>query len=169
MTLYCLLLTLMIGFGRPDGATVQPAYQFKLKRLTDAITSRMEGSKTVFTITSPSGIGSATVTLTASKWPKEVVLRLRYAKDRGFTRLEGFFVTTARMQVRELSGNGPHPDRAAFYLPDETGQVDRNAPPAGYLNITVEPREGGLEITLPPNLFTGSRKVEISWVDAYRG
>lgn len=43
-----------------------------------------------FLVTSPSGIGTATITLWQGNWPSDVRVRLRHAGDRPFTKVEGF-------------------------------------------------------------------------------
>jgi hypothetical protein len=39
--------------------------------------------------------------------------------------------------------------------------------PAGELDVRVEKRGGAVEVTLPANLLTGSRKVTFEWIQAY--
>ena len=38
----------------------------------------------------------------------------------------------------------------------------------GYLDVRVERKEAGLDVTLPANLLTGSAKLRLSWIDEFR-
>jgi len=144
----------------------EPAYDFTLQKKEDSIAVGRDGTRTVYTLASPSGIGGATIALTGGQLPKEIVLRFCQTQDRGFRDLEGFTLTTARLQVR---GSLKQSKQMPFYLPDSEGKLEADDTRfAGHLNVTAEKRERFLELTLPANLFVGSSKVEIGWIDAYR-
>ena len=91
------LLTCLILLAA-DAPTTSPAYRFDVTKPADALTVREEKDRTVFLITSPSGIGSATITPTAGQWPTRAVVRFLYTADRGFQRLEGIDATTNRQE-----------------------------------------------------------------------
>ncbi len=72
-------------------------------------------------VMSPSGIGDARLALTSGVWPKKVVVRLKYAADRPFTRLEGPGVTL-----------------------EEKEEQDE------YLKVELSPKKDGYEASIPP-------------------
>lgn len=144
-----------------------PKIESKLRREGDSITVREKGKGVQIVITSKTGIGSAEVRLTEGAWPKDVTLRFEYADGlgNGFKMLEGFTLTTERLRI-----DGSHKQSGALpvYFPDSEGTYDQNSPPGGHLRVTCAPVEGAMELVLPAHLLTGSRRVLISWVDAYR-
>lgn len=143
-----------------------PAYEFKLQKAEDSGAVKTDEKRTLLVVTSASGIGSATVALPSGKWPKRITLRFEYLKGRGFDVLEGFNMTTARFQIQGAARPGQ--SRMPFHLLDGDGKADAGEAPAGELNVVVERRQGALEISLPPNLFTGSKEVRVGWIDFYR-
>ena len=93
-------LVMLSALVSPLADKDEAKYQFMLKKAAeDSAEVRKEKNRTVLVVTSKSGIGSAIVTLTEGQWPRDVVLRLQYAKDRGFTSLESFGLDTNRMRV----------------------------------------------------------------------
>ena len=63
------------------GPTTQPAsqpdaFQIQCKKPEDRVAASVEEGSTTFTVTSPSGIGQATIERKGDAWPKTVVLRL---------------------------------------------------------------------------------------------
>jgi hypothetical protein len=153
-----------------DIAAGNPTFQFKStkhahSKPTNSIMALKEDKQTIFLITDSFGIGSATILLTSGHWPKNVTLRFQHGKGRGFRRLEGFDLTTAYLQVR--SGMH-HSGKMPFYFPDANGMYETSESPAGEMNILVKERNGAMEVTLPANLFVGSKDVKIAWIDAYR-
>ncbi len=144
-----------------------PKYAFTLRKADDAITVKERDRRTVFVITSKSGIGGGTIKLTAGDWPSDVTLRFEY-KDglgNGFKMLETFSLTTDRLLV---SGSHKQSGSLPFLLPDSAGEYVENQPAAGHLRVTIAPNAGALEVTLPAHLFVGSRQVTLVWIDAYR-
>ena len=143
-----------------------PGFNLKLQKPEDSIAVKTDDKRTVFVVTSASGIGSATVALTAGQWPKHIALRFEYPKDRGFDLLEGFSMTTARLRIQGAARPGQ--SKMPFRLLDGQGKSDAGEAPAGELNAVVERNQGGLEIILPANLFIGSKEVKFGWIDFYR-
>jgi hypothetical protein len=151
-------------------AVGDPTFQYKFKervpsKSTNSITALNSEERTVFLVTDPSGIGSATINLVSGCWPKKIALRLRYEKGRGFHRLEGFTITTAHLQAR---GGMQDSGKMGFYFLDAGGKHESDDAQAGEMNIVVEERNHAMEVTLPPNLLVGSKHVKIEWIDAYR-
>ena len=148
-------------------AAEEPAYDFKLTKADDAIAVARDGDRVVFTVTTASGIGGATIRLTAGQWPREAVLRFRYAKDKPLTTLESLKLATSRLAA-EGAFKEKEPDKLSFVLADADGKADPKQPAAGSLAVTATRKDGALELALPAHLFAGSTKVELSWVDFFR-
>src|SRR4051812_12497091 len=111
----------------------------------DSVTAVVEDGRAVFTVTSESGIGEATLARTSGDWPGHVTLRFRYTSGRPFQTIEGFELTTARLRARGgLKGEGGLP----FTLPDAAGMFPAR-PAAGVLNVEVERTKSGLDVKLP--------------------
>lgn len=152
------------------GATLlaePPKIETRLRREGDSLTLRQRDKALQILITSKTGIGSAEIKVTEGSWPRDVTLRFEYAAGlgNGFKMLEGFTLTTDRLRV-----DGSHKQSGALpvYFPDADGNYGPDWPPAGHLRVTCTPVEGAMELVLPAHLLTGSRRVFISWVDAYR-
>ncbi len=155
--------------------TSQPAnLTIRCTKEGDSITARQEGGKTILDIKSPRGIGGATLTLKAQKWPDELILRVHL---RG---LEHFQITSCAQSlhasVLSHSGNktllslwsdgkeGPPLDKTSPCWM-EIQKMDAQGKPAEGL-----PKEGGLfEMRVPGVLLTDQNKtVELGWIDFYR-
>jgi hypothetical protein len=155
-------------FAAAGAGAEEPAYDFKLTKPDDSIAVGKDGDRVVFTVTTKSGIGGATIRLTAGRWPRETVVRFRYAaKDKDFTTLESFGLATARLTAGGVFKE-KEAEKTSFVLADADGATDPKQPAAGSLDVTAKRRDGALELTLPANLFAGSAKVELSWVDFFR-
>jgi hypothetical protein len=122
-------------------------------------------------VTNPFGIGRAGIKLKAGAWPAHVTLRLQYRAEKGggFTNLENIEITTDRVHsVGSLRSSGSFD----FGFLDEKGRKPAETLgaswSAGKLQVRVAERDGALEVTLPPNLLTGSSRLEVYWIDAYR-
>jgi hypothetical protein len=154
-----LLLATAFVFADKDEAK----YQFMLKKAAeDSVEVRTEKTRTVFVITSKSGIGEGIFTLSEGQWPRDVVLRFQSAKNNGFKNLESFHQDTNRLKVCGAQRQSGEME-LHFTGPDgKVGDV------AGKLNIKVETRDGALEVTLPAFLLTGSKQAGFSWIDAFR-
>ena len=109
-----------------------------MKNRDDQATVLATPTGTVIYITSPRGIGEAT--LQAAAWPAKIAVRPRYASDRAFGRLEGF---------------------ACYVFPAAGGDgvlVEHK--------IVTDAQGLVVQIELPASLRSG--RVQLSWVDAYR-
>jgi hypothetical protein len=126
----------------------------------------------VFVVTNPAGIGRADITLKAGRWPAAVTLRFRLGGEKGddFRGLEHIEINTDRIHCVGSIGLS---ERFDFGFLSEKGQKPREvlSPDwtAGRLRVKVERRNGGIEVTLPPRLLAGSSRLEVSWIDVYRG
>src|SRR5262245_44658303 len=95
-----MLLAALIGAGQ-DRAAKEPSYKLDIHKAEDKIVVRKEKDRTVFVVTSPSGIGIATIALEKGEWPEKVTLRFLYREGNGFDMLEDLQFVTDR-----LSGSG---------------------------------------------------------------
>jgi len=150
------LLTMFLACG----ALAQSGYEFKVKQPGDSIAAGANAERTTFAITSRSGIGGGTISLTNGTWPKHVSVLLK-----GFRNLESFSLTTSRLRA---SGSLKMSGKIPFYLVDASGRFDSSEQPAGYVEIVVQKCDEGMEIMLPPNLLADSKKLTMGWIDAYR-
>ena len=125
----------------------RPAPRFTvsdLQHAEDALMSRLEGGRTVFDVVCPSGIGHATVTA-ADDWPATLTIRLRYAADKPFTRLENFGGDLSR---------GPAKDER---LPTVRLQSD----------VLGQGQAVTVEVHVPPEV-RGWRTLRLMWINEYR-
>jgi len=160
-----LFLTLALGGEQKT----EPTYEFKLRKAADTIVTGKEKERTFFIITSPGGIGGATLTLKAGQWPENVTLRFQHQQGKGFAHLENITLTTDRVRVE---GNAKSSGKFRFcFLDSKKTPVVIGAgkrEPAGALNVIVDVRKDSLDVTLPTCLLIGSGQVELSWIDVYR-
>jgi hypothetical protein len=129
----------------------------------------VENDTAVVDVTSPSGIGGATVTLTKGKWPTMVVLRLyisgleSFAVSNGKIKLTGSVLShsgnTKRLYLTEVGNEGEREPGTQINIFDAQGKP-----------ITGLPDKGGyFEIRLPKTLLDGQPKsLELGWIDFYR-
>jgi hypothetical protein len=132
----------------------------------DVVTATVVDERLIVAIQSRTGIGGATIARGESAWPAGVVLRLQYADGRAFKMLEGFTLTWGRMRI---TGGVGDDGECPLLLSDEKGNFPDDSNPAGRIKLGVKWGDEALELTLPDNLLLDSPKVEIKWIDAYRG
>ena len=154
-----LLILTSLVFSLADD---EPKYQFALRKAQDAIEVKKDEKRTLFIITSQTGIGDGSVTLTEGRWPRDIVLRLRYDKERGFNMLESFTLATERFQV---SGSQRTSGKMELYFLSPEGKAEALT---GHVNVIVQERAGALEVTLPAHLLAGTKAVKFGWIDAFR-
>lgn len=159
------LLCGLIALGELQSAGAEPPLKAQLEFPADKATITAEDGRTVITVTSASGIGRMTLSA-KERWPKDVTLRLRYAAGQPFKTLEGFDVTSSRMQVRTGSGDA---NKARFFLADDDGKFSRDdLNPSGWLKIDFKPHGDDLDVVFPSSLWRDEKEVRIQWIDFYR-
>lgn len=152
------------GDRKPESGTEGQAAQFgvKCRKAEDRVQPLVEMDRTIFRITSKSGIGSAEVTLVGGSWPRQMVLR--FTEWNGM--LEHLSVGGNKLS---LSGNlRTRPRTVSFF--DANGKPVEDRAKAVYV-LTVESKEGGkvVEVVLPPGFGSPETKtLKLSWIDAYR-
>src|SRR5262249_34290244 len=165
-----MLLVAALIVGQPGREAKEPTYKVvDVQKTADTVVAQKEKDRTVFVVTSKSGIGDATIVLTGGEWPENVTLRFRYSKDSVFDMLEDLRMYTDRVVVvgaQKTSGRM----RFCFTGPDVNQDVIEpgGREPAGYLDVRVQAGKEGMDVTLPAHMLRGSGKVRVTWIDAYR-
>lgn len=139
----------------------EAVFSFETNRC--AVTVRQEKDGTVFLITGPSGICSATITLGAGVWPERAALKLRYSPERPFTNLEGLTIRTSNMVIGASSHRG-----AGFQVHAagrEAGDAERII---GSVALSFEAEPDALRITLPMEWIRDEKRFSIECIDWYR-
>jgi hypothetical protein len=162
--MFASMLITALALGGEQKAT-EPVYEFKLRKPADTLVTGKEKDRTIFIVTSPSGIGGATATLKGGQWPENVTIRLQQQQGKGYAMLENFTLTTDRVRVE---GNAKSSGKFNFCFLGADKKGRSNAPPTGTLNVRVEVGKDALDVTLPSCLLIGSSQFELSWIDAYR-
>ena len=163
----------------PTAFAAEPDLKVELRKAEDKFVGNAEAKRTLYVITSPSGIGQVKVTRVSGIWPRNVALRFQYKPSHRFTNLEGFFLRTDRLEIRGFVR--PRRDKASpkglesqlhfwFLGPDNATRTQGtgDVPPAGTLDVVVREAEGALEFSLPANLLGDTRTMTLDWIDAYR-
>lgn len=141
-----------------------PGVSVRLHKDGDRYAIQQETGRTVIVVTTETGIGRMTVS--SKNWPKEVTIRLRYAQTKAFKTLEGFDMTTSRLQVRCNSGDS---GKVPFFLATDDGQYLRDdTNPSGWLKLEFKPHGDDLDVVFPSYLWRGEKDVQIQWIDFYR-
>jgi hypothetical protein len=151
----------IVGSITIDIAAKKPADQIKVK---------IEGDTATVDVSSQSGIGGATVTLTKGRWPTTVILRLHLsgleslAVSNGKVKLTGSVLShsgnTKRLYLTEEGKDGEREPGTEIKVLDAAGKPVKGLPDKG----------GYFEIKLPKALLDGGPKsLELGWIDFYRG
>ena len=134
-----------VGLARPyyypfaSYSAQTAAYEINTRKPQDSIQPLARGDTTIFVVTSPSGIGGATIRVNDGNWPAKTIVSFRYPDGRAFASLEQFIVR-GRVQ-RDLS-------------------VPRDK---------FQPTATSTDIELPMEIFEAAQPViELNWIDAYR-
>ena len=139
MRILCVFHLAILSSGCVGYSAKTATYEITTRKSQDSIQSTERGDTTIFIVTSPSGIGAATIRVNDGHWPSKTIVSFRYQDGRPFVSLEHFIVR-GRVQ-RDLS-------------------VPRDK---------FQPAATSMDIELPPELFEGVQPaIELSWIDAYR-
>jgi len=150
-----------------------PNFEVTAKKKEDRVKIEIGNENAVFGITSPSGIGSVTITPRTGRWPKTVVLRLHL---RG---LESLRVTAGKTTVAASASCQDQSNRVYLIEAGKEKSLGRGDPlwmdikclDANGGPARTIPLEGGFfEVRLPKALFDGlSQPLSVQWIDFYRG
>lgn len=143
----------------------EPLFQVKLEKPGDSAVFLEESRRTVLLINTETGIGRITLS-SPGRWPRDITLRLKSVRGPKFDVLEGFEMTTSRLQIRASSRDSA---KVPFFLADETGKFSRDdLNPSGWLNVVFKPADNHLDILFPSHLWRDEKEVRIQWIDRYR-
>ena len=141
------------------------AYKSSTRKRADRIEVQRQNDQTIFLVTSESGIGKATVKLTAGQWPKKSAVRLRYASGRGFGNLEMFQCKTATIGFLASLHNSKG---ARWYRVKKDGQFETSAEVDGP-HVIVRREKDWIEVELPDSLFNSeSKSLGLDWIRQVR-
>jgi hypothetical protein len=167
---HCMLLVAALIVGQPDREAKEPTYKVvDVRKAADSVVAQKEKDRTVFVVTSESGIGEAAIVLTAGEWPENVTLRFQYSKGKGFQTLEDIRLYSDRVVVQgtqKSSGKMPFCFAGRDVKLDVIEPGGREA--AGFLDVRVRDGKEALDVTLPANMLRGSGRLRVAWIDAYR-
>jgi dipeptidyl aminopeptidase/acylaminoacyl peptidase len=146
-----------------------PRIDITSRKSGDRIEVEAEDGNIVLTVTSPSGIGSATVTPEDGKWPSKLVLRLRLKG------LESLTISHEQVTlVASFSSHGDSQHRVYVKAGGQETPLDKDDPYWMEIEMVggkaVPLQSGHFEVVLPAAIFKSQPKtVTISWIDFYRG
>jgi hypothetical protein len=160
------LFTAMIGSTLMVAVmAAEPSFNITAKKPVDQIKVTLEKDTAIFDVSSPSGIGGATITLAKGDWPSTIVLRLHLHG------LESFNVSNGKVKLvgSVLSHSG---ETKRLYLTEddeerEPGTEIKVFDAAGKPVKGLPGKGGYFEIKLPQKLLQ-SKTLELGWIDFYR-
>ena len=164
------LLTGCAGLGRTTPES-PPSYSFTVNGEGNNIQMAYETAVVIFSIESPSGIGSAKVELLEGSAPEKAVVILNLKG------LENFHLTYAgREQTVSFSSSPPHQVTQSIKSDMGEQQLDPGSPQWLDAEIVSEetapgiPLEAGyFSIGLPSDMFAdGNKTFSFEWVDFFR-
>src|SRR5262245_53040915 len=98
-----MLLVAALIVGQPGREAKEPTYKVvEVRKAGDSVVAQKEKGRTVFVVTSESGIGGTVVVLAGGEWPENVTLRFQYSKGKGFRTLEDIRLNTDRIVVQGM-------------------------------------------------------------------
>jgi hypothetical protein len=162
-----------------------PALAITAKKPADEVTVTVENDTATLDVTSVSGIGGATVTLTKGKWPATVVLRLHlsglesFAVSNGKIKLTGSVLShsgnTKRLYVTEVGNEGEREPGTQINVFDAQGIPVTGLPDNDWHKVSVDVAKyvkGKTNVTLAFRLLDkkGVSNFGVRWrVDQLRG
>jgi hypothetical protein len=137
----------------------QPTFRYTPLKGDPQIVFTTSDELLLIDVTSPTGIGGATIEKTSGQWPPKVVMRLRLKglEDFKFT----YGTTTVEINVSSTA-------QAVHETLIRAGQTSAlSAGDAHWMNVTTH--AGYFDIEAPADFFkSGESKFTIEWIDFYR-
>lgn len=151
-------------------ADPQP-YKFTSNREDDKLTVKVEKDRTLFDITSPTGIGEMVIERTGENWPETLVVHLHisgldhfHAKSEKVT-IIGFMSSQSEGKVSlsvDKKKDDPKDPKSEFFM--DFKMIGKDGKPATEL-----PKGGYFEFKLPKPFLEGNPKsVTLAWIDFLR-
>ncbi|MCU0611294.1 MAG: hypothetical protein MUE60_05850 [Candidatus Eisenbacteria bacterium] len=130
-----------------------------LRRAEDAVTVRESRREATVCISSPNGIGMASIVSPDANWPRHVTLEFRYGPGRPFRWLESCQVTAGgRTWSTSFAHAGGQGESAHGDLSADTAEI--SAPVL---------RDDAIAVFLPESLMeTAGDTIQVWWVDLFR-
>jgi hypothetical protein len=160
--------------GDGEAPKDQPAkFKITTKRKDESVAVKAEKDKTVFTVTSPSGISQAVIERQEATWPKALVLRLHLKGLESFRASNGKVTVDAavsskegKLKVRTWKDGKEDAllnEKSPFWTAIRI--VGSDGKPAKELPL----KDGYFEVTLPRAFFEANPKsITLKWIDFYR-
>ena len=151
----------------------QPVFEVATKKSEDRLMVALKGGTAIYTVTSPSGTGSGTISLAKGQWPEAVVLRLNLKGLDSFRASNGK-VTLAAAMSRSNQGqrvrlwkdsqeNAPLDEKNTLWT--DIRIVGEDGKPAKEIPL----KDGFFEVVLPKAFFESNPKsITVEWIDFYR-
>jgi hypothetical protein len=151
-----------------------PSFEITLRKQADRVKTSGEADRVVFTVTSPSGIGGATIAPKTGKWPQAVIVRLELKGLESLTVSNGKTTLSASvsshgdgrvlLQLVEPGKEKPVDSKSPYWT--EIRVLDAKGKPAKQIPL----RDGCFELTVPKAFFgDGAKSLALSWIDYFRG
>jgi hypothetical protein len=141
------------------------------RRPDDRVDVKSEPSQVVVLVSSPSGIGTATIERTSPHWPDKITVQLRLKG------LESLKVSSEQVRL-EASVSSSSGESRVWIGAKEESTLDSHSPywmeirlrdSKGQTTRNIPILDGYIEIPLPKPFFASNPKVfSLSWVDFYR-
>ncbi len=148
--------------------------EVKCQNATDGVKVTVEGGRTVFTVTSPGGIGKATINRKAGQWPGQVSLLLKLGG------LESLEVSCGDVAVSAaVSSHGDYAVSQHLLKDGKEGppltkdspywMIVRTLDASGKPAKGLPDKDGCFEVAVPKALLDEKPgTMKLSWIDFYR-
>ena len=168
---YCMIVLTGLG-GTADAEA--PKFNVKTRKMANTVQAQADDGKVVFSVKSPSGIGSATIERVDKNWPEAVALKLHLKG------LESLTVSNGKVKLHVAVSSQDGKLRVRLWKDDkEAEQLDQKSPywmdiriigadgkPAQELPL----KDGHFAMILPKAFLKGSPKsLSVQWIDFFRG
>lgn len=153
-----LLLTALVALA-PAADPEPPALKFaaEFRKPQDKFTASVEKSVPVWTITSRSGIGHATVSLKSGSVPQKVIIRFA-----GMHNLSFLQVDNGKLSVQ--GGVSRRGEKNLIHFDDQGKKIGRAG--AAACTMHVVPLKDGIEVEL--TIAKPGKQWKLDWIDDYR-
>jgi len=168
---FLLVTVILTGLGAADNT---PRFKVTTRKADDKMEVQGDGGNVIFSVKSPSGIGSATLERTEEKWPEAVVVKLHLKG------LESFVVSNGKTKINAAVSRQDGKLRVRLWKDEKENEpLDRKSPywmeiravgtdgkPANEIPL----KDGHFEMTLPKTMLDKNPKsLSLEWIDFYRG
>jgi hypothetical protein len=169
-----MILVILHTAGSARSDEPQTRFHVTTRKADDRVTTELSGDRVIFTVTSPSGIGSAAITRKGERWPGSMILRLR------LTGMERLRIGNGKATLSaSVSGSGnPKTILSLSEGSQDEIPIDRGSPywteirildDQGHLAKEIPTKDGVFELFLPQALFVSNPPtITLEWIDFFR-